>query len=354
MLSIGKLGAEQAGYYERQVARGRDDYYSGKGEAPGAWAGRGAAILGLQGVVDAAQFNAMIAGLDPSDPDLERPLRDARGTPKVVGFDLTFSAPKSVSVEFATQDPQTSAQLIGAHESAVAAALEYVEDAAVRVRRGHAGAEVLAGDGVAAAAYRHRMSRSLDPQLHTHVVCANVTRGPDGRWTALDGRPIYQHARTAGFLYQAHLRAEVRDRLGWEWGPVVNGAAELQHVKPELLTEFSRRRHEITAAADVAIARYETQHGELSDDARAAMRTELLTAHGHSTSRWPPESASTSATRPRGATRCPHAPASTAMTGPPGKRALSAARSGYGTARRRLRTSASCASSAIGSRALRG
>ena len=161
MLSIGKLGAEQAGYYERQVAHGRDDYYSGKGEAPGSWTGRGAAILGLEGLVQTAQFNAMIAGLDPSAPELQRPLRDSGGAPKVVGFDLTFSAPKSVSVEFATQDPDTSAQLIAAHESAVAAALDYVEDEAIRVRRGHAGAEVLPGDGVIAAAYRHRMSRSL-------------------------------------------------------------------------------------------------------------------------------------------------------------------------------------------------
>ena len=276
MLSIGKLGADQAGYYERQVAHGRDDYYSGKGEAPGSWAGRGAAILGLEGLVETAQFNAMIAGNDPSMPELEHPLRQHGGPPKVVGFDLTFSAPKSVSVAFATHDPDTSAQLVAAHESAVAAALGYVEDEAIRVRRGHGGAEVLPGDGVIAAAYRHRLSRSLDPQLHTHVVCANVTRGPDNRWTALDGRAIYQHARTAGFLYQAHLRAEVRERLGWQWGPVVNGAAELAHVDPTVVSEFSRRRHEIRAAADAVVAAHELEHGALSDDAKAAMVDELL------------------------------------------------------------------------------
>src|SRR5687768_15553404 len=130
MLSIGKLAAGQASYYERQVARGRDDYYSGRGEAPGEWTGRGAAALGLAGQVEAAQFNALMAGLDPSDETLERRLRDSRGEPKVVGFDLTFSAPKSVSVLFAAADEQTAGQLIAAHESAVRAALEYVEDAA--------------------------------------------------------------------------------------------------------------------------------------------------------------------------------------------------------------------------------
>jgi len=218
VLSIGKLAAGQASYYERQVAGGRDDYYSGRGEAPGEWAGRGAAALGLAGRVEAAQFNALMAGLDPSDEALERRLRDSRGEPNVVGFDLTFSAPKSVSVLFAAGDEQAAGRLIGAHESAVRAALEYVEDAAVKVRRGKGGAVVEPGEGVVAAAYRHRMSRSLDPQLHTHVVCANVARGPDGRWTALDGRHLYEHAKTAGYLYQAHLRAEVRERLGLEWG----------------------------------------------------------------------------------------------------------------------------------------
>lgn len=249
MLSIGKLAAGQAGYYERQVARGRDDYYSGRGEAPGEWTGRGAAALGLAGQVEAAKFNALMAGVDPSDPASQRRLRDSRGEPKVVGFDLTFSAPKSISVLFAAADEGTAGQLIAAHEAAVCAALEYVEDEAVKVRRGKGGLVVEAGEGVVAAAYRHRMSRSLDPQLHTHVVCANVARGPDGRWTALDGRHLYEHAKTAGYLYQAHLRAEIRDRLGLAWGPVANGAAELTAVPTEVLREFSRRRQEILEAA---------------------------------------------------------------------------------------------------------
>src|SRR4051794_2308245 len=249
MLSIGKLAAGQASYYERQVAQGRDDYYSGRGEAPGEWVGRGAAALGLAGEVDAGAFNALMAGVDPSDPQLERRLRDSSGESKVVGFDLTFSAPKSVSVLFAAGDEQTAGELTGAHEAAVRAALEYVEDVAVKVRRGRGGVIVQPGEGVVAAAYRHRMSRSLDPQLHTHVVCANVARGPDGRWTALDGRQLYEHAKTAGYLYQAHLRAEVRERLGLEWGPVSKGAADLRALPAEVLTEFSRRRQEIVEAA---------------------------------------------------------------------------------------------------------
>ncbi|MGZ4288538.1 MAG: MobF family relaxase, partial [Solirubrobacteraceae bacterium] len=105
------------------------------------------------------------------------------------------------------------------------------------------------GQGFIAAAYRHRMSRALDPQLHTHVVAANLTKGPDDRFTALFGAPLYQAAKTAGYLYQAHLRAEVRDRLGLRWGPVRKGAAELAGVPTDVLDEFSRRRHEMERAA---------------------------------------------------------------------------------------------------------
>ncbi len=62
------------------------------------------------------------------------------------------------------------------------------------------------GRGFAAAAFLHRASRAGDPLLHTHVVAGNLTQGPDGRWTALDARHLYRHAKTAGYLYQAVLR----------------------------------------------------------------------------------------------------------------------------------------------------
>ena len=74
-------------------------------------------------------------------------------------------------------------------------------------RRGHGGAVLVRGRGFVAAAFRHRASRAGDPLLHTHVVIANVTQGPDGRWSALDGRLLYRHATAAGYLYQASLRA---------------------------------------------------------------------------------------------------------------------------------------------------
>ena len=148
-------------------------------------AGRGAGLLGLEGVVDAAQFNAMIAGLNPPIPSSSGRCAIARAT-EGRGFDLTFGAQeRQRGVRRA--DAQTSAQLVAAHEARSRprwSTSRTRRSACARAR----GAEILSRRWVVAAAYRHRMSRSLDPQLHTHVVCANVAAGPDGRWTALEGR----------------------------------------------------------------------------------------------------------------------------------------------------------------------
>ncbi len=248
MLSIGKIALGQHRYYERQVAHGQDDYYSGRGEAPGEWTGTGAQALGLSGRVGSGQFNALIAGRDPSDPSTR--LRSSKQDPKVAAFDLTFSAPKTISILFAVAPEQVSGELAACHEEAVRTALGYLEETAVAVRRGHAGERVEPGEGLIAAAYRHRMSRALDPQLHTHVVAANMARGPDGRFTALHGTELYRAAKTAGCLYQAHLRALVTERTGLEWGPVGNGAAELAAIDRPVVEHFSQRRHEMIREAE--------------------------------------------------------------------------------------------------------
>ena len=242
-MSIGKLVAGQERYYEQQVARGLDDYYAGSGEAAGRWLGASASALGLEGEVDSDAFGALIAGRDPNSGEV---LRARAGRDRVCALDLTFSAPKSVSVLFAIGDSETSRTLVDAHEEAVAAAVGYLEREACRVRRGRGGRVELAAGGFVAAAYRHRMSRAGQPQLHTHVVVANMARGADGRWSALHGYRLFQHAKAAGSLYQAHLRAAVRARLSWaRWGEVRNGMAELDGVPSGVLRHFSRRRAEI-------------------------------------------------------------------------------------------------------------
>jgi conjugative relaxase-like TrwC/TraI family protein len=212
MLTIGKLGASagQLDYYERQVAAGAEDYYAGRGESPGTWMGRGLDALSV---------------------------------------DLTFSAPKSVSVLYAVAGGEMSAELSEAHERAVAAAVSYLEREACLTRRGHAGGERVPGEGFVAAAYRHRLSRVGDPQLHTHVVAANLTRA-DGRFTSLDAHALYEHKSAAGAVYRAVLRTEVCDRLPWvQWRQAGRGLFEIDGVPEDVLRHFSQRRAEIEERA---------------------------------------------------------------------------------------------------------
>ena len=246
VLTIGKLGASRAQleYYDAQVAAGVEDYYAGRGESPGRWRGSGARALGLRRDerVSRSGFLGLMQGRHPVDGSVLRPM-GARST--VAGFDLTFSAPKSVSVLFAVADEDVSSALLAAHEHAVDAALSYLEREACWTRRGRDGVERLRGEGFIGASYRHRMSRAGDPQLHTHVVVANMTRA-EGRYTALEAHSIYEHKSAAGALYRAVLRAEVRERLPWvRWRSVDRGLFEIDGVPAPVLKHFSQRRAEI-------------------------------------------------------------------------------------------------------------
>jgi conjugative relaxase-like TrwC/TraI family protein len=166
---------------------------------------------------------------------------------RVPGFDLTFSAPKSVSLLFGIGEDHVRRAIRDAHDQAVREALAYVERQAGVTRRGAGGATVIAGRGLVAAAFRHRTSRAGDPQLHTHVLVANVILGSDGRWGTIDGRRIYAHAKAAGYLYELRLRAHLSRELGLRWGTVRNGIADVKGVSASVRRAFSRRRAEIEA-----------------------------------------------------------------------------------------------------------
>jgi conjugative relaxase-like TrwC/TraI family protein len=251
MLSIGKLGKGQESYYLEKVAEGAEDYYSGEGEEAGQWLGDAAAELGLSGEVEPDQLVAMLTGMNPATGE-PLGLRAVANGGAVPGFDLTFSAPKSVSLAWALGGPEAAAEVKAAHQRSVEAALAYMQREACWTRRGtdSAGERVfLKGKGYLAAGYLHRSSRNGDPQLHTHVLIANATKGPDGKWTRLYHPAIYDHAKTAGYIYEAHLRHELTRRLGVEWQPVRNGIAEIKGFADEWLKTFSTRRAEILEAA---------------------------------------------------------------------------------------------------------
>src|SRR6266536_2441740 len=266
MLSVAKLSPGQERYYERSVADGLDDYYAGRGESPGVWVGRGARELELEGVVREGELGRLIGGQHPrTEEQLRRHYRvrqiaveridpftgerslEVQKLAPVAGFDLVFSVPKSVSLLHALGDEETRRAVQEAHLSAWHAALSYLEDEACVVRRGKNGVRREHAGGFVAAAYQHRTSRAQDPHLHTHVIVANMAQSPSDReWRALDGEPILKTYRlAAGYLYQAHLRAELTRTLGLEWAAPHKGMAELQDVPREVIREFSTRRAQV-------------------------------------------------------------------------------------------------------------
>jgi conjugative relaxase-like TrwC/TraI family protein len=233
-------------------------YYLDGDEPPGRWWGRGAALLGLSGDVDAEAFLALMAGLDPATGgDLGRRF----GEGSVRGYDATFSAPKSVSVLFGVGDAEVRRQVVEAHEDAVTAVLGWVEDHAhTRMRRRHHVVTVDA-DGIVVGVFRQHTSRKLDPQLHTHAVIANRVKAPDGRWLALDARTIKLDQRALSALYHAGLRAELTRRLRVRWEEPEHGIAEIADIDPEVLAEFSQRSNDVARRFEDKLGRLRIEVG---------------------------------------------------------------------------------------------
>ncbi|MDE0805362.1 MAG: relaxase domain-containing protein, partial [Acidimicrobiales bacterium] len=243
VLTIAKMGIGQEGYYLAKVASGLEDYYSGAGEVEGSWIGRGADRLGLGGDVVGADLRALLAG---NHPRSDSRLAGRPGRAHTPGWDMTFSAPKSVSILYGLGGVEVAAQVAAAHDLAVREAVRWLEAHATVSRRRFGGqVTTVAGEGLVIASFRHRTSRLGDPQLHTHALAANVVERDDGTWGALDSRPLYRNARTAGYLYQAVLRAQLTQRLGVDWTGVSKGVAEIAGTDPQLRSVFSKRRTQI-------------------------------------------------------------------------------------------------------------
>ncbi len=270
MLSIAKLRVGQEAYTLAGVAQSLDDYYTGRGEADGAWIGVGADRLGLEGPVAADDLRAVLAGIAPGTGGMTPNGEALRTHPRrVPGFDLTFKAPKSVSVLYAvTDDPRVQGQIIEAGEAAVRSVVSWLEREAIRVRRGSGDAaylndlaardpeaaeaarvRVIPGRGVVAAVFRHRTSRAGDPLLHWHTLVANLVEGPDGRWGAFVHPELYRSVRAAGELFQTALRHELTERLGLQWRPGRH-VPEVAGVPQHLCDVFSKRAAEIDAWLD--------------------------------------------------------------------------------------------------------
>jgi conjugative relaxase-like TrwC/TraI family protein len=268
-LGIRRIGAGRADYYLADLAA--ELPVVGPGRGAGRWVGSAADGLGLDGAepVDAAAFRALLGGRHPRTG---RPL-PLPSAVRVAAYDLTFSAPKSVSVVFGLGGEEVARTVTAAHLEAVEGALRYLESHALgAVRPAAAGGgerEVIATSGFTGAMFTHGVNRNLDPHLHSHVVVVNASHGVDGRWSACDGRGLDAHRRAASSIYEAHLRWALTSSIGVRWDAAPGRTAEIAGVAPAVRGEFSSR------GADVRRYAYESARGH--HVAWAATRPEKVT-----------------------------------------------------------------------------
>jgi conjugative relaxase-like TrwC/TraI family protein len=210
---IAKLSVGREAYYTRELATDHEQYLSGHGESPGRWYGAGADSLGLEGEASVAGFQAMFEGRHPTTGEL---LGRPHGRNAVPALDVVLRPTKSVSILYGLGDAATGRAVLMAHHAGLAEAVGYLDEH-LGARRGHCGVQHVSGQGVLAVGFDHRTSREGDPLLHTHLVIANRVQGPDGRWTALDGRDVYRHRLAADAIYRATYQRELSWTLGVEW-----------------------------------------------------------------------------------------------------------------------------------------
>jgi conjugative relaxase-like TrwC/TraI family protein len=250
VMSKGALTAAQAEtYYEEKYSQ--DDYYSEQQRVVGEWFGHAAEELGLSGAVATEDFRAVLRGLRPASGEVL--VHKANGyDDRRAGWDATFNAPKSVSIQGLVGDDH---RLIEAHGKAVSRALVELEQYALSRRRG--GSEWVVTGNVVAARFNHIAARPAsgvedgygpDPHLHTHVVIANMTRRPDGEWRSLDPIEIYRAQAFATAVYRSELARQVQQlgyqiRIGGR-----DGRWELAGYTREQVMAFSRRRQDIEKA----------------------------------------------------------------------------------------------------------
>jgi conjugative relaxase-like TrwC/TraI family protein len=240
MLSIStpRKGADgSARYYTDDKA---EYYLEGQGQLSH-WFGHGAQALGLAGPVERAPFYHLLNGYSP---DGHQPRVQNAGHPdRQCCWDLTFSAPKSVSVLWALAPDDARHEIEQAHQRAVEQALEYVEEKAGLTRRGHGG-KILEKAELVFATFQEGASRALDPQLHTHAVLINLGLRQDGTTGSLKTEDLFATKMKAGALYQARLADQLRDRLGLTLQRERVGFSVVG-VPKELCRTFSKRRQKI-------------------------------------------------------------------------------------------------------------
>lgn len=239
-----KSAAAARRYYTEGLRR--EDYYTKGQEVPGKWHGKAAAMLGLVGEVKPEAFTALVENRHPQTGERLTPRTKSD---RLVGYDLTFNAPKSLSVLYAlTGDEGLMAAF---RESVIATMGEIEAHIETRVRRGGSAADRVTGN-MAWAEFVHLTARPVggipDPHLHCHAFAVNVTwDSSEDRWKAAKFREIKKNARYSEAVFHSHLTKRLasqgytieRSRKAWE----------IKGVPESVVDKFSRRTRQIESMA---------------------------------------------------------------------------------------------------------
>ncbi len=216
-----------------------DNYYTrADAERSGQWLGKGAEALGLRGVIEASQFEAVLKGMLPDGSRVGSDNRAHRA-----GTDLTFSMPKSWSILALVGGDR---RILDAYGAAVRETLAWAEKNLAETRMEVRGKErAVATGNLVIGLFQHDTNRNQEPNAHFHAVVANVTQGPDGKWRALRNDKIWEHNTLLNAMTMARFRLAVEE-LGYQVGEYgKHGNFEAVGVPKPVRDAFSSRRSEI-------------------------------------------------------------------------------------------------------------
>lgn len=229
--------SQAAKYHEKD-----QNYYQDAKESLelSSWQGKGAKALGLTGAVENKVFNRLCHGINPEE---DKVLVD---TTKRAGTDLTFSAPKSLSILSELSDKETDLKLREAHSLAVEKTMQFVEQYAQTREQVAGERKAIDTQNLVIAKFNHDTSREQDPQIHTHCFVLNMTQKSDGTWRALHNDQLFKNKMLFGQIYRNELAKNIKD-LGYqiEITNAKQGLWELKDFNQDLLKEFSTRREQV-------------------------------------------------------------------------------------------------------------
>jgi len=240
MLTLYKVIPQRLEYYLEVTGAGTPGPFY---ERDGYWRSPGEQSVDTSSAIAGEHLLGLGEGIDPKTG---RMLNVFQRQVQTCALDMTFAAPKGVSMLFALGSDQARAAIELAQRNSVFETMDFVDRKIISVSRRIAGVRNLRrARTIDQAVFEHRTSRALDPHLHSHVLVPNLASDDQVCWSAFDFRPLYIHVGLLGSLYRSGLRHHLSSSLGVRWREIQPGWYDLEGLSPPMIRAFSQRRQEI-------------------------------------------------------------------------------------------------------------